>query len=62
SSGTVLATLATYSNLDKGSSYLNKTFNLSAYKGQTIRIVFTGVEGSVTATAFLIDDVTLLAQ
>ena len=62
SSGTVLATLATYSNLDKGSSYLNKTFNLSAYKGQTIRIVFTGVEGSVTATAFLIDDVTLLTQ
>ena len=59
SSGTVLATLATYSNLNKGSSYLQKTFDLSAYKGQTIRIYFVGVEGSTVATSFLIDDVTL---
>ncbi|MBR7782894.1 Ig-like domain-containing protein [Undibacterium luofuense] len=59
SSGTVLATLATYSNLNKGSSYLQKTFDLSAYKGQTIRIYFVGVEGSTVATSFLVDDVTL---
>ncbi|MFZ6842996.1 Ig-like domain-containing protein [Undibacterium sp. RuTC16W] len=62
SSNTVLATLATYSNLNKGSTYLNKTFDLSAYKGQTIRIYFLGVEGSVTATSFLVDDVSLIAQ
>ncbi len=62
SSGTVLATLATYSNLNKGSTYLNKTFDLSSYKGQTIRVYFLGVEGSVTATSFLIDDVSLIAQ
>jgi hypothetical protein len=57
-----LATLATYSNLNKGSTYLNKTFDLSAYKGQTIRVYFLGTEGSVTATSFLIDDVSVIAQ
>ncbi|MFZ6658391.1 Ig-like domain-containing protein [Undibacterium sp. TJN19] len=62
SSGTVLATLATYSNLNKGTAYVNKTFDLSSYKGQTIRVYFVGVEGSVTATSFLIDDVSLIAQ
>lgn len=62
SSGTVLATLASYSNLNKGSVYLNKTFDLSSYKGQSIRIYFLGVEGSVTATAFIIDDVSVTAQ
>jgi hypothetical protein len=59
SSGAVLATLATYSNLDKGSSYVQKSFDLSAYKGQSIQLYFEGVEGSTTATSFLIDDVSL---
>lgn len=58
-SGTVLSTLKTYSNLDKGSSYVQRSFDLSAYKGQTVQIYFEGVEGSVTATSFLIDDVSL---
>lgn len=58
-SNAVLATLATYSNLNKGTSYVQKTFDLSAYKGQTVRIYFEGVEGSTIPTAFLIDDVTL---
>ena len=62
SSGTVLATLASYSNLNKGSVYLNKTFDLSSYKGQSIRIYFLGVEGSVTATSFIVDDVSVTAQ
>ena len=58
-SGTVLATLATYSNLNKGSSYVQKSFDLSAYKGQTVQIYFEGVEGSTTATSFLVDDVSV---
>ena len=62
SSGAVLATLASYSNLNKGSAYLNKTFDLTSYKGQSIRIYFLGVEGSVTATSFIIDDVSLTVQ
>ncbi len=62
STGAVLATLATYSNLNKGTTFLEKTFNLSAYKGQTVRIHFVGVEGSTVATSFIVDDVTLVTQ
>ncbi len=62
SSGTVLATLATYSNLNKGSSYVQRTFDMSAYKGQTVRVYFEGVEGSTVATSFIVDDVTLNVQ
>jgi hypothetical protein len=62
SSGTVLATLATYSNLNKGSSYVQRTFDMSAYKGQTVRVYFEGIEGSTVATSFIVDDVTLNVQ
>jgi len=62
SSGTVLATLATYSNLNKGTTYVQRSFDLLAYKGQTVRIHFQGVEGSTVATSFLIDDVSLLTR
>ena len=58
-SGTVLSTLKTYSNLDKGTTYVQRSFDLSAYKGQTVQIYFVGVEGSTVATSFLVDDVSL---
>ena len=57
--GTVLATLATYSNLDKNTGYAQKTLNLSAYKGQTIRLRFYGVEDSSLQTSFVVDDVSV---
>ena len=62
SSNTVLATLATYSNLNKGTSFVQRSFDLSAYKGQTVRIYFLGVEGSTVPTSFIIDEVTVTAQ
>lgn len=62
SSGALLATLATYSNLQKGTTFLEKSFNLSTYKGQTVRIYFEGIEGSTVPTSFVIDDVTLTTQ
>ncbi|HEX6967428.1 MAG TPA: S8 family peptidase [Micromonosporaceae bacterium] len=52
----VLATLATYSNLDAASGYSLKSFNLSAYAGQTIRIRWYGVEDFIYQTSFVIDD------
>ena len=58
-SNTVLATLATYSNLNEGTSYVQRTFDVSAYKGQTIRVYFEGIEGTRVATSFLVDDVSL---
>lgn len=58
----VLATLATYSNLNKGTVYVQRTFDLSAYKGQTVRVYFEGIEGSQVATSFIVDDVSVVAQ
>lgn len=59
SSGTVLSTLATYSNLNKASGYSQKSFNLIGFKGQTIQIFFKGVEDSTLQTSFVLDDVNL---
>ncbi len=61
-SNSVLTTLVTYSNLNKGSSYVQRSFDVSAYKGQTVRLYFEGVEGSQVATSFLIDDVSVKTQ
>lgn len=59
SAGTVLATLATYSNLNKATGYSQKSFNLAAYAGQTIRVYFLGTEDSSLQTSFVIDDTAL---
>ena len=42
SSGTVLTTLATYSNLNAASGYSQKSFNLNSYIGQTIQVYSGG--------------------
>jgi hypothetical protein len=62
SSNTVLATLATYSNLNKGTVYLQKSFNVTSFKGQTIRVYFLGTEDSSLQTSFVIDDTALNVQ
>jgi hypothetical protein len=46
SSGTVLGTLATYSNLNAGSGYTQHSFSLASYIGQTVTLKFTGTENS----------------
>ncbi|PWR16679.1 peptidase M4 family protein [Micromonospora sicca] len=56
SSGTVLATLATYSNLNKAAGYSQKSFSLAAYAGQTVTLKFTGVEDISLQTSFVVDD------
>jgi hypothetical protein len=59
SSGTVLSTLATYSNLNHATGYSQKSFNLLSFKGQTIQIFFKGVEDFELQTSFVLDDVNL---
>jgi hypothetical protein len=61
-SNSVLKTLATYSNLNKGSSYVQKTFDVSAYRGQTVRVYFEGIEDSSITTSFLVDDVSMQSK
>jgi len=62
SSGTVLKTLATYSNLNAASGYALRTFDLSAYIGQTVTLKLTGTEDSSLQTSFVVDDVNLNVQ
>ncbi|HUR97036.1 MAG TPA: M4 family metallopeptidase [Pyrinomonadaceae bacterium] len=59
--GTLLATPATYSNLNKGTAgvYSQKSLNVSAYKGQTVRIQFRSTTDSSLATTFRVDDASL---
>ncbi|MFT4263957.1 MAG: M4 family metallopeptidase [Nocardioides sp.] len=52
-------TLATYSNLNKSSGYVQKSFSLTSLAGTTFTISFSGVEDSSLATSFLVDDTAL---
>jgi hypothetical protein len=61
-SGGVTTTLGTFSNLNKGAGYTQRSFNVIAFKGQTVQIRFRGVEDSSLQTSFVIDDVALNVQ
>ncbi|MCE5231687.1 MAG: protease pro-enzyme activation domain-containing protein [Mizugakiibacter sp.] len=61
-SGTLLKTLATYSNLNHNSGYTVHSNSLASYIGQTVVIKFTGTEDSSLQTSFVLDDVTLTVQ
>jgi hypothetical protein len=59
SSGAVLSTLATFSNLNHASGYQQHSYDLSSFKGQTIQIFLKGQEDSVLQTSFVLDDFAL---
>ncbi len=59
SSGTTLATLQTMSNADTQNTWKQSSFNLLAYKGQTVRVYFKGTTDSSLTTSFFVDDVSL---
>ncbi|WP_328917995.1 M4 family metallopeptidase [Streptomyces sp. NBC_00138] len=52
-------TLATYSNLNHTTGYVQKSLDLSSYAGQTVNLKFTGTEDVTLGTSFLIDDAAL---
>ncbi|RAG86161.1 hypothetical protein DN069_08080 [Streptacidiphilus pinicola] len=60
-SGTVLATLHTYSNLDADNQWDQASYSLSQFAGQTVTLKFTGTETDTYggSTAFALDDVAL---
>ena len=49
-------TLATYSNLNKATGYVQKTFDLSSFAGSTVALKFSGGEVSCLQTSFVVDD------
>jgi hypothetical protein len=52
-------TLATDSNLDAAAGYVEKSFDVSSYAGQTVNLAFTGVEDTSLQTSFVLDDIAL---
>ena len=61
-SGTLLATLTTFSNQNSGTAgvyVLRGPFNLSSFAGQTVRIQFRGTNDITLPTIFRVDDVSL---
>ena len=62
SSGAVIATVASFSNLNAASGYQVHSYNLSSYIGQTVTVKFTGSEDASLQTSFVLDDVTLTVQ
>jgi Zn-dependent metalloprotease len=62
SAGTVLGTLATYSNLNKAAGYQIRSFNLLPYKGQTVTLSFAMTEDASLQTSFVVDKVSLITQ
>ena len=61
-SGTVLATLATWSNLNHANGYVVHTSSMNSFIGQTVVLKFTGTEDVSLQTSFVLDDVTLTVQ
>ena len=58
----MLATLATYSNLNDATGYAQKSFNLNSYIGQTIQVYLVGIEDASLQTSFVVDDFALNVQ
>jgi Zn-dependent metalloprotease len=52
-------TLATYSNLNKATGYVQRSFDVSSLAGTTATISFSGVEDSSLQTSFVVDDTSL---
>ena len=60
-SGALLGTLGTFSNLNKGSlgAYTQRSFSLASWRGQTVRVQFRATTDVTLPTSFRIDDVAL---
>ncbi|GHO77114.1 hypothetical protein KSD_48850 [Ktedonobacter sp. SOSP1-85] len=59
SSGSVLTTLQTISDGSTAQQWVSASYNVSAYKGQTIQVAFVATNGSKNPTSFYVDDVAL---
>lgn len=55
-------TVATYTNLDKTTGYVEKVIDASAFAGQTVTLKFNGVEDWSLQTSFVLDDVSISAS
>ena len=49
-------TLATLSNLNKATGYVQKSYDVSSFAGSTVTVKFTGTEDASLQTSFVLDD------
>ena len=52
-------TVQSFSNINKGTGYVQRSVNLSAFAGQSVTLKWTGTEDSSIVTSFFIDDTAL---
>ena len=59
--GTLLGTLGTFSNLNRGTAgvYTQRSFSMASWRGQTVRLQFRQTNDSTLPTTFRVDDVSL---
>lgn len=62
SSGQLLRTLKTFSNLNAAAGFTRQTLDLTAFRGKTVRIEFEANEDSRLSTSFVLDDFTLAVE
>jgi hypothetical protein len=55
-------TVGTFSNLNKGNGYTQRSFPVGSFAGQTVTVLFTATEDSSLQTSFVIDDTALNAS
>jgi hypothetical protein len=61
-SNNVVVQLVSLSNLSASSAYSLKSFDVSAYKGRTLRVYFQADNDNGNQTSFLVDDTSLKVQ
>ena len=54
-------TVGTFSNLNKGTTYVSRSFPVGSFAGTTVTVKFTGTEDVSLQTSFVIDDTSLNA-
>ena len=59
SSGGVLGTVQTLNDGSTKNAWTKSTFDITAYKGQTIRVYFKMTTDSSLTTSFFVDDVSV---
>ena len=48
--------IQSFSNVNKGTGYAQRTVSLAGYAGKTVTLQWKGTEDSSVATSFLVDD------
>ncbi len=60
--GQILQTLKIFSNQQAAPGFVLQSFNLTAYKGRTIRIDLEAVEDNGSVTSFVVDDFAIVVE